>query len=78
MQEQTNTGLNAQDQAYIRMLELHFGQFIGLLHNIGGTEASPGMYASRELSIAHTKLEEAFFHAREFVLRRAAHKAKLN
>lgn len=77
MQETVRGSLSAQDQAYIRMLELHFGQFVGLLHNIGETEMG-NQLGSRELSIAYTKLEEAFFHAREFVLRRAAHKAKLN
>jgi len=77
MREQTKSGLSAQDQAYIRMLELHFGQFAALLHNIGETEIG-NQLASRELSLAYTKLEEAFYHSREFVLRRAAHKAKLN
>lgn len=77
MQEQTKPGLSAQDQAYIRMLELHFSQFIALLHDMGGTQVGQ-FFSSRELSIAHTKLEEAFYHSREFVLRQASNRAKIN
>lgn len=33
--------------------------FVNLLHDVGGTDASGDRYASRELSLAGTKIEEA-------------------
>lgn len=76
MQHETKGQISAKEQAYIRMTELHFQQFAALLHDIGQTEMG-NQLGSRELSIAYTKLEEAFFHTREFLLRQAAKRAAL-
>lgn len=75
--QEVKGAISAKDQAYVRMLEMHFQQFAALLHDIGGTEIG-GLLASRELAVSYTKLEEAFYHTREFILRRAAQQAKIN
>ncbi len=77
MQTQSNNPLSDQDKAYIKMLELHFSQTAALLADIGGTKIGEPL-ASRELSNAHTRLEEGFLHAREHVLRRHLKRASVN
>lgn len=76
MQIQTS-GLSAVDTAYIKTLEGHLKDMNTLLHEIGKTKPGDAMGA-RELSIAHTKLEEAFYHTREFILRRHLNRIRLN
>lgn len=77
MQPQISNQLTDQERAYIKMLEQHFSQTVALLATIGGTKLGAPM-GGRELSLAFTKLEEAFYHSREYILRRNLNRAKLN
>lgn len=77
MNIQETTKLSTKDIAYIRMLELHVNQLVALLHEIGETQIGQQL-GSRELSTAYTRLEEVFYHSREFIHRRAAAKKLVN
>lgn len=71
--------LNDKEKAYINLLGHHVFQFRALISDLAGPttinqDGSPVPIAlSRELALANTRLEEAYYHAREHVLR-AAHK----
>lgn len=69
--------LSVKEKAYTRLLGHHVAQFIALLHEIGGTEHGKPLN-SRELSIAYTKLEEAYLFAREHIIKRGQERAKVN
>lgn len=71
--------LAEKEKAYINLLGHHKTQFQALLADLAGQKAPDGspLY-TRELALANTRLEEAYYHAREHVLRSAQKRNGLN
>jgi hypothetical protein len=73
--------LTDKDKAYVKLLASHTQQFQHLLNDLGSSEPLPdGQQAplTREIALANTKLEEAYFWAREHVWRAAAKRNQVN
>ncbi len=61
--------LTEDEKALVVRLKDVGGEFIALLHQAGGTDPEDERFDSRELSIAHTKIEEAVMWAVRHVTR---------
>ena len=61
--------LTEDEKALVVRLKDVGGEFIALLHQAGGTDPEGARFDSRELSIAHTKIEEAVMWAVHHVTR---------
>ncbi|WP_398473080.1 hypothetical protein [Tardiphaga sp.] len=57
------------EKAYMKEIKDLGADFLGHLHDVGGTDAKAGRMASRELSIAQTKIEEAVMWAVKHITR---------
>lgn len=78
--------LSERETAYIRLLAHHMNQFKALLTDLAGpppppvaeSNVPPVTQYTRELALANTRLEEAYYHAREHVLRSASKRNGVN
>jgi len=71
--------LDDKQKAYINLLGHHTNQFKALLADLAGPATQEGNIPfTRELALANTRLEEAYYHAREHVLRIAAKRNAVN
>lgn len=71
--------LDDKQKAYINLLGHHTNQFKALLADLAGPATPEGNIPfTRELALANTRLEEAYYHAREHVLRIAAKRNAVN
>ena len=61
--------LTEDEKALVVRLKDVGGEFIALLHQAGGMDPEGERFDSRELSIAHTKIEEAVMWAVRHVTR---------
>ena len=61
--------LTEAEQESMRMIKVLGLQFYNLLHGIGSTDMATEKFASRELSLAATKIEEAVMWATKHVTR---------
>lgn len=75
----TQVTLSDKERAYVQLLSNHVNMFKALLTDMAGPAPGPDMPIpiTRELALANTRLEEAFYHAREHVFRTAM-KSRMN
>jgi hypothetical protein len=75
--------LSDKEKAYINLLAHHMNQYKALLTDLAGpatqdATGNPLVVYTRELALANTRLEEAYYHAREHVLRSATKRNAVN
>ncbi len=76
--DSTQIALTEKERAYVNMLGNHVNMYKALLLDIAGpAQVAPDGTASqvsmsRELALAYTRMEEAFYHAREHIFKRAS------
>lgn len=68
--------LTDRDKAYIKLLGQHMTGFHSLLADMAGTGGA--QQYTRELALAHTRFEEAYYHAREHIFRSAGKRNGVN
>jgi hypothetical protein len=69
--------LSDRDKAYIKMLGLHLTGFKALMDELAAIGGKSSAF-TRDLVLANARMEEAYFHAREFVMRAAEKRNRLN
>jgi hypothetical protein len=74
-----NITLDDKEKAYINLLGHHTNQYKALLADLAGPASTDGNIPfTRELALANTRLDEAYMHAREHVLRLAHKRNQVN
>lgn len=71
-------GLTDKDKAYIKLIGHHWAQTKALLADLAGPGPDGNPAYTRELALANTRLEEAYYHAREHVMRAAQKRNAVN